>query len=96
MTGHSNFVRMTSYLHANSQASSQGQLIEAQRVTRICEDCEANFLKVLKERKIRKQGRKLTKKRPKGGGMRVGIVASQRSHVHKKEVAGCRQRNRRP
>jgi len=65
MTGHSKFVRMTSHLHGNSQASSQGQLVEAQRVTRICEDCEANFLKVLKERKIRKQGRKLTKKRPK-------------------------------
>ena len=62
MTGPSKSVRMTSHLHGNSQASSQGQLVEEKRVTRICEDCEANFLKVLKERKIRKRGRKLTKK----------------------------------
>lgn len=65
MTGPSKSVRMTSHLHGNSLASSQGQLVEAQRVTQICEDCEANFLKVLKERKIRKTGRKLTKKTPK-------------------------------
>jgi len=64
MTGRSDFVKMASHLHANSQVSSQGQLAEAQPVTPICEDCEANFLKVLKERNIRKTGHKLTKKAP--------------------------------
>jgi len=64
--GHSKFMRFVFHPHTNSQASSQGQLVETKGVTPICEDCEANFLKVLKERNIRKTGHKLTKKRPKG------------------------------
>jgi len=63
--GRSEFVRFVFHPHKNSQASSHGQLVEAQRVTPICEDCEANFLKVLKEKKYKETGHKLTKKRPK-------------------------------
>jgi len=65
VTGRSDFVRIAFHPHANSQASSQGQLVEAQRVTPICEDCEANFLKVQKEKKYKETAHKLTKKRPK-------------------------------
>ena len=45
VTGHSDFVRIEMYPHANSQASSQGQHACSQVVTPICEDCEAIFFK---------------------------------------------------
>ena len=45
VTGHSDFVRIEMYPHANSQASSQGQHAYLQVVTPTCEDCEAIFLK---------------------------------------------------
>jgi hypothetical protein len=45
MKGRSDFVKVDAHLHANSQASSQGQLAYLQAVTAICEDCEAISLK---------------------------------------------------
>ena len=56
MNGRSDCVKVGIYLHANSQASSQGQLACIQAVTAICEDCEAIFLKGQKKENIYKSG----------------------------------------
>ena len=79
MNGRSDCVKVGIYLHANSQASSQGQLACIQAVTAICEDCEAIFLKGRRKKNIYRSGKKAHKTHR---GKKTGILSSQRSQAH--------------
>lgn len=79
MSGRSDCVKVGIYLHANSQASSQGQLACIQAVTAICEDCEAILLKGRRKKIFIGMAKKAHKTHR---GKKTGILSSQRSQAH--------------